>query len=554
MLRRRPLRIFAAITLLLIVICVTQPWLEVLSDVNTPTHINLPGDKRTGVNRIMKSSYDWGSAFAHFPVTSTIPVPTGQPLKQPKIQYNFPADTRHVRHGLELQRLEVKKAFQKCWKNYRKYAWMKDELAPISGTGKDTFGGFAATLIDALDSLWIMDLKDEFTEAVEAVATIDWANTTATSLNMFETTIRHLGGLLSAYDLSHEQVLLAKAVELGDMLYAGFDTPNRMPGFWIDFEKAKSGGQTADDHQPSASPCSMSLEFTRLSQLTGNAKYYDAITRVTKELEKHQNATLLPGMWPAFIDMRGLRFDQDNYFTIGALSDSLYEYLPKMHALLGNLDPVYGRLARSSLAVVDKYILFRPMLPDGADVLFAGDIRVDKEGKADMNAEGQHLSCFAGGMFALSGRLFGIPNYVDIGTKLTNGCIYAYNAFPTGIMPEYFNMLPCRSRASCEWDEGRWKEQGDAKLPKGFKDARVPTYLLRPEAIESAFVLYRVTGQTEFQDMAWKMFQAIMKATDTEFGNAAIEDVTVNSGIIKMDSMEVCCMTCSVGLCCANWS
>lgn len=73
-------------------------------------------------------------------------------------------------------------------------------------------------------------LYDDFYQAAQFAAQLDWANTTETSANLFETTIRHLGGLLSAYDLSGEPALLDKAKELGDMLYMAFDTPNRLPG------------------------------------------------------------------------------------------------------------------------------------------------------------------------------------------------------------------------------------------------------------------------------------------------------------------------------------
>jgi len=118
---------------------------------------------------------------------------------------------------------------------------MKDELMPVSGKGQNTFNGWGATLFDSLDTLWIMDLKAEFKEAVKAVARVDWSKTEATAANVFETTIRYLGGLLSAYDLSGEQVLLLKAIELGDMLLASFDRPTHLPGFWLDFEKAKKG-------------------------------------------------------------------------------------------------------------------------------------------------------------------------------------------------------------------------------------------------------------------------------------------------------------------------
>lgn len=73
-------------------------------------------------------------------------------------------------------------------------------------------------------------LHDDFYQAAQVLAELDWANTTDTSANLFETTIRHLGGLLSAYDLSNEHALLRKAKELGDMLYMAFDTPNGIPG------------------------------------------------------------------------------------------------------------------------------------------------------------------------------------------------------------------------------------------------------------------------------------------------------------------------------------
>jgi len=499
-----------------------------------------PTPGKIGMDRLVKSSFDWGKLKPRYPISSMTPIPTGRPRSQPRLQYRYPPETGIAyRDRLDSRRDEVRKVFKKNWKSYKRYAWMRDELTPISGSGKDTFGGWAATLIDSLDTLWIMDLKEDFNEAVEAVATIDWANTTSTACNIFETTIRHLGGLLAAYDLSNEKVLLVKAVELGDMLYAGFDTPNRMPGFWLDFEKAKNGELIADVHQPSASPCSLSLEFTRLSQLTGDPKYYDAITRITGLLAEHQNSTKLPGMWPTFFNMRDGDFAEGNMFTVGGLADSLYEYLPKMHAMLGSLEPVYEKMAKEALATIKEHLLFRPMLPDKENILFSGSVHVGKDEGVVLEAEGQHLSCFVGGMFALSGRLFELEEYIDIGYRLTKGCVFAYDSFPTGIMPEIFNMFPCERLDGCDWDEEKWKNEGDHRLRKGFKGAPVPSYILRPEAIESVFLLHRITGHRDFQDTAWRMFQSIQKATETEFGNAGIEDVTVRGPPKKKDSMEV---------------
>lgn len=116
---------------------------------------------------------------------------------------------------------------------------------PVSGGHKNPFGGWAATLVDSLDSLWIMGLKEEFYQAAGAATRINWNVTKETGVNLFEITIRHLGGLLSAYELSGERALLLKAQELGEMLYMAFDTPNRIPGFWFTFEDAKAGSQMA---------------------------------------------------------------------------------------------------------------------------------------------------------------------------------------------------------------------------------------------------------------------------------------------------------------------
>ena len=52
---------------------------------------------------------------------------------------------------------------------------------------------------------------------------------------------------------------------------------------------------------------SLSVEFTRLAQLTKQDKYYDAIARITNELEKLQDHTMVPGLWPLKIDASGCR-------------------------------------------------------------------------------------------------------------------------------------------------------------------------------------------------------------------------------------------------------
>jgi len=345
--------------------------------------------------RFRPSSFDWTTVVQHYPVSSTRPLPTGTPQPLRPVQHAFPG---YVHDATTKGRQQaVRAAFVKSWTSYKQQAWLRDELAPVSGGGKTTFGGWAATLVDALDTLWIMGLTDEFRDAAAAAAQLDWAKTTDTAVNLFETTIRHLAGLLSAYDLSREPALLEKAKELGNMLYMAFDTPNRMPGFWFDFADAKSGRQVAGTNDPSASPCSLSLEFTRLSLLTGDPKFYDAIARITDFLERSQKESKLPGIWPKLINFHEESVDREAGFTLGALADSLYEYLPKMSALLGGQLPSYEKMYRAAMTTSKQHMLFRPMVPDddkeGKDVLFAGDAYVYPD-HIDHVAEGQHLSCF----------------------------------------------------------------------------------------------------------------------------------------------------------------
>ena len=125
------------------------------------------------------------------------------------------------------------------------------------------------TLVDNLDTLWIMGMKGEFEAAVAAAVEIDLGKVTTDQVNVFETTIRHLGGLLAAYDLSGDRRLLNKATEFGDMLLVAFDTPNRMPVCRWRPQNAFKGQQEADSTVLVAEIGSLSMEFTRLSQLTG---------------------------------------------------------------------------------------------------------------------------------------------------------------------------------------------------------------------------------------------------------------------------------------------
>lgn len=531
-----------------VVLCITAILL-LLAFRQLNTRDELPSPTFTSSNRIEKP-VRWKDIPLRHPVTSIIPLPTGKPAPIPRIQHDFGIETQNNKAERLRRQNAVKEAFLHTWKGYRQYAWLQDEVAPVTGGYKNEFGQRGATLVDALDTLIIMGLEKDFEEAVKAVKKIDFTTAGISRLNVFETTIRYLGGLLSAYDLSNgkHRTLINKATELGDMLYAAFDTSNRMPITRWDWETAAlSGFQGAESQALGAEIGSLTLEFTRLSQLTGDPKYYDAVQRISNILEVHQNSTKIPGLFPVLVSPLREEFDVDQTFTMGGMSDSLYEYFPKQYLLLGGLSEQYRNLYENAIEPAKEHLFFRPLIPQAQEILISGNARISSAGSIKLEPDGQHLACFAGGMVALGAKIFNRTSDLEVARKLVDGCIWAYDSMPTGIMPEALRVIPCSGEEDCTWDIKKWHAaikysysanyntlQWDVPdiikadgLQPGLAKIADPRYLLRPEAIESVFILYRITGDPALQEAAWRMFEAINNATRTDIAHSAIADVTI---------------------------
>lgn len=487
----------------------------------------------------------WRELKQQYPVSSlssfkTDDEPNGD---VPAIQFDFASrmKTPEEEATREERRAAVKAAFARSWTAYRKYAWKQDELMPLSGGWRTTFGGWGATLVDSLDTLLLLNMTDEFDEAVAAVREIEF--TPDTYVNVFEVTIRYLGGLIAAYDLTEckEPALLEKAIELADMVLTSFDTPNRMPVTRWNSEKALKGRkQTAPHNAIIAELASFSSEFTRLSQITGDMRYYDAVKRITDVLEEQQMKTKIPGLWPLGIDLQEPDLTTGKEFSLGAMSDSAYEYLPKTYQLLLRNSPTaalqYKNLYTKAAEAIIQHLLFRPMHPSNPDILFPEDAFTIHRDELIRDHKVQHLACFAGGMFLLGGSLTDNATHVDIGKRLTDGCIWAYRTAPHGIMPESFTLPSCPSLNPCDA-----QFLNPDRIYPHLSSVLDLSYNQRPEAIESLFYAYRITGDTSYQDIAWEMFLAVEKYTKTEKAYAAIEDVWNSGrdgGLEQRDVME----------------
>jgi mannosyl-oligosaccharide alpha-1,2-mannosidase len=275
---------------------------------------------------------------------------------------------------------------------------------------------------------------------------------------------------------------------------------------------------------------------------------------------------MIPGLWPTVINARDQKFDM-NHFTMGGMADSTYEYLPKEHMLLNGADRSYRTMYEKAMDAANSFLFFRPLTPTNADILFSGTAALDGNSQPALDPQGQHLTCFIAGMVGIGARIFSRPTDLSTAQRLLDGCIWAYNSTPSGLMPETFHLIPCSkgsstsSSSDCEWADDKYytgvtSQHSDASNPPttspietgkqlvkthsllpGFTAHGDNRYILRPEAIESIFVLYRITGERRYQEDAWRMWESIERATRTEIAHAAVVDVR-DKEPEKSDRME----------------
>ncbi|KAL7532786.1 hypothetical protein ACHAXR_004837, partial [Thalassiosira sp. AJA248-18] len=287
----------------------------------------------------------------------------------------------------------VKKAMRHTWKGYKKYAYGKDELLPLSKEGQDNWGGMGTTLVDSLSTLWMMGMKKEFWEARDWVRDhLDFGRFKG-GVSVFETTIRNLGGLLSAYDLSGDKAFLAKADDLGMRLMRAFDSRTGIPygeAELFDGGRAYNAGWHRNDAVLSEIG-TLQVEFRYLAKVTGKSEYETKVMRALDELLKLDPES---GLYPTYISntKQDLGFGNSD-ISIGAMGDSFYEYLLKVWLQGGKQEMNYRRMYDKSVkGIMDKLIhQSRPSY-----LTYVAELKNNR-----VVHKMDHLSCFLGGTLAL---------------------------------------------------------------------------------------------------------------------------------------------------------
>lgn len=372
-----------------------------------------------------------------------------------------------------IRREKVKAAMQRSWSAYKQYAFGYDELKPISKRGHNNWGGMGVTLVDSLDTLWVMGMRKEFDEAKDWVRDrLSFNN--AGSVSVFETTIRELGGLLSAYDLSKDKVFLDKAEILGRKLLGAFDTPTGIARSSLNMKTGVGSGGWSGGSAILAELGTLQVEFRYLAHhLKDPAMEAKAMKGIQTLATKPSGS----GLYPIKINTQNGGF-ADSMITFGALGDSFYEYLLKMWLQGGRkeqwLRDMYDRAMDGAVK-----LLLKQSHPSKLSFLS------DYNGRSNFYKM-DHLVCFMPGLLTLGA--YTDPNGLDsprakrdldVAKALMYTCYQMYHRTASGISPEYVE----------------FKKNQDIVIGR-----TAPFYILRPETSESLFIMNQLTKDPIYRD------------------------------------------------------
>ncbi|KAF9485016.1 seven-hairpin glycosidase [Pholiota conissans] len=427
----------------------------------------------------------------------------------------------------EQLREEVKTIFTDSYGAYKKYAFGHDDVLPISQGFYDGRNGWGATIVDAMTTMNIMGLNDLFDEAVAFATNIDFSRShTDSTISVFESTIRYMGALLSAYELSGGKFpdLVAKAQQLGDKLAFAWEGSNAIPYNNLNFTTNTPVKESSNIAQAGT----LTLEWATLSKYTSNNTYLVLADKAFRSIV--EGSTPLPGLPAQGVDPADSS-PIGGYVTWGGGSDSYFEYLIKYPRLNSSFNSLY---ADSWITAVDSSIrtLLRKSIPGNYTYL------ADYDSHGRIRHIGSHLACFYGGNWILGGKMLNNETVVNLGLELSDACWNTYASTATGIGPETFDFMSSDGSYTGSDQKDIPEDQIAFNEKHGFYiDA--PYYVLRPEVLESNFYAWRATGDTKYIDRAAaavKSFQTYLKVTDSG-GYAGLHDVD-NSSSDRVDDTE----------------
>ncbi len=373
---------------------------------------------------------------------------------------------------------DVKAQMAWAWDQYRTHAWGKDEIRPVTGTASSfplKTRHLGLSLVEALDTLWVMGLDSRFQDGVDWVKASFDADVDG-EVSVFETSIRLVGGLLSAHHACGDPVLLAKARDLADRLLPAFATPTGMPYRFVNLK-------TGAVREPVTSPADIATylpEWGTLSRLTGDPRYAAAARKAMVAVFDRRSGLdlvatkidVLTGEW------------RSRQATVGSYCDSFFEYLWDSWQLFGDAD--CKRMYDVCTAAILKH---QQVWKDGS--LWFAD--VDFETGAVVSTEQDELASFYGGLLGQGGAAKEGAAYTESWAKVQA----RYGVLPEGY--DYATAAPT--------------QRGNA---------------LRPELVDAAFTLWLLDRDPRWREIGAAHFAAMKRWNKAEYGYTDLADVTAD--------------------------
>jgi mannosidase alpha-like ER degradation enhancer 2 len=378
---------------------------------------------------------------------------------------------------------QVKSEFLHAWNGYKKYAWGHDDLKPLSKTYKDWYGEtLLMTPVDSLDTLYLLGFKAE-ADATRKYIAGNLSFDKDISVQNFEITIRILGGLLSAYQMTGDKKLLALAEDLGTRLLPVFDSPTGIPYRFVNLKTGKVKGEVTNP----AESGTLLIEFGTLSKLTKKPVFFEKAKRALVETYKRRSPIGLVG---TRINVEtGKWTNTDTH--ISAEIDSYYEYLLKCAILFDDAD--CRKMWEEGIAAINKYL--------------ADEVRGELwYGHADM-ATGKRTATTSGALDAFFPAVLALGGDLERAKRLQDSSFKMWTKH--NIEPEEFDYVK--------------------------QEVIEASYHLRPEIVESAFYLYRYTNDEKYLKMGKTFFDDFVKYCKTDEGYAVLKSVVTKE---KGDTMH----------------
>ncbi|CAH8528221.1 unnamed protein product [Heterobilharzia americana] len=410
---------------------------------------------------------------------------------------------------------QVKEMFLHAYYSYKNNAFPADELMPLSCRGRyrweginrgdidDALGNFSLTMLDGLDSLFLVGELDEFDSAVKSV--VETVRFDAdVDVSVFETNIRVLGGLLGAHIAAvsikansnsrmiwYNDDLLKMAIDIGNRLLPAFDTPTGIPYPRINLRYGSAGLKKHEEHTCTACAGTMILEFAALSRLTGNPIFEEKAVKAMAFLWKQRNR--YSDLVGRVINVRNGDWVRQES-GVGAGIDSYYEYLLKAYILLG--EPVYLHRFQTHYEAVNRYVGG----PHSAEFPF---LFLD----VHMHRPAQRARTFMDALLAFWPGIQVLTGDVKRAVAL-HELLYLIHK-RNKLLPEAFT-----PDFNVHWGQ----------------------HLLRPELIESTYLLYRATQDPYYLQVGEQIVNDLEKYTRVPCGFAAIKDVRTMEHEDQFDS------------------